>query len=99
MNLLQKIPSWLKNKYFLTALGFAIWVLFFDERDFITTQFRHREELMDLQQSRKYYEARIAATREELQRLKTDPAVIEKLAREKFLMKRENEDLFLVPQK
>jgi cell division protein DivIC len=99
MKLLSKIPSWLKNKYFLTAVGFAVWVLFFDDRDFITTQFRHRAELRSLEKSKKYYEAQIAATREELMKLKTNPAVIEKYAREKFLMKRENEDLFLVPQK
>ncbi len=37
--LADRIPSWLKNKYVLTALGFAVWILFIDDRDFITTHF------------------------------------------------------------
>jgi len=45
MKLLQKIPSWLKNKYLLTAIGFVVWMFFFDDRDFITTYFRHPQEL------------------------------------------------------
>jgi cell division protein DivIC len=96
---MQRIPSWLKNKYLLTAAGFAVWMLFFDDRDFITTHFRQREELRKLEQSRKYYEGQIANTQKELNQLKTNPVTIEKYAREKYLMKRDNEDLFLVHEK
>ncbi len=99
MNILSRIPSWLKNKYLLTAAGFAVWMLFFDDRDFITTHFRQREELRKLQESRKYYEGQITNTRKELDQLKSNPATIEKYAREKYLMKRDNEDLFLVNDK
>lgn len=53
MKLLAHIPAWLKNKYVLTALGFAVWILFFDARDFITTHFREREELRKLEASKK----------------------------------------------
>jgi cell division protein FtsB len=96
MRLLTHIPSWLKNKYLLTAVGFTVWILFFDTRDFITSHFRERNELQRLQRSKKYYEQQIAAAKQELEQLKTDPAVLEKYAREKYLMKRDNEDLFLV---
>src|ERR1700748_684732 len=99
MKLMQRIPTWLKNKYLLTAAGFAVWMLFFDDRDFITTHFRQREELRKLEQSRKYYEGQIANTQKELNQLKTNPVTIEKYAREKYLMKRDNEDLFLVHEK
>ena len=88
--------KWLKNKYLLTALGFTIWILFFDARDFITSHFRERGELMKLEQSKKYYEQQIAATKQELEQLKSNPALLEKYAREKYLMKRDNEDLFLI---
>jgi cell division protein FtsB len=97
MKLLTHIPSWLKNKYLLTAVGFSVWILFFDNRDFITSHFRERGELQKLEQSKKYYEQQIAATKQELEHLKTDPAVLEKYAREKYLMKRDNEDLFVIP--
>ncbi len=99
MKLLAKIPSWLKNKYLLTAVGFLIWILFIDDRDFITTHFRHAQELKKLQQSKKYYENQIAATQKELDQLRSDPAILEKYAREKYLMKRDNEDLFLIREK
>jgi cell division protein DivIC len=99
MKILTRIPSWLKNKYLLTVVGFGVWMLFFDDRDFITTHFRQRQELKKLEQSRKYYEGQIANTKKELDRLKSNPATIEKYAREKYLMKRNNEDLFLVKEK
>ena len=99
MKILTHIPSWLKNKYLLTAAGFMVWMLFFDDRDFITTHFRQRDDLKKLQESRKYYEGQISNTRKELDQLKSNPATIEKYAREKYLMKRDNEDLFLVHEK
>jgi cell division protein DivIC len=69
---LGNIPPWLKNKYLLTAIGFAIWILFIDDRDFITTHFRHAEELKKLEASKKYYQEQIAATQKELEQLKRD---------------------------
>lgn len=99
MRLLDRIPSWLKNKYVLTALCFAVWMVFFDDRDLITTHFRQPGELKKLEQSKKYYEEQISATSKELEQLKSDPAILEKYAREKYLMKRDNEDLFLVRNK
>jgi len=96
MKLLAHIPAWLKNKYLLTALGFAVWILFFDARDFITSHFREKGELRKLEASKKYYEQQIATTRQELEQLKFNPALLEKYAREKYRMKKDNEDLFLV---
>jgi cell division protein DivIC len=98
MKILKHIPSFLKNKYLLTAIGFTVWILFFDARDFITSHFKERNELLKLQQSEKYYAQQIAATKQELQQLKTNPAVLEKYAREKYLMKRDNEDLFRIKE-
>jgi len=85
------------NKYLLTGVGFTVWILFFDNRDFVTSHFRERGELQKLEKSKKYYEQQIAATRQELEQLKSNPAVLEKYAREKYLMKRDNEDLFVIP--
>ena len=90
------IPVWLKNKYILTAGFFAVWMLFFDNRDVITTHFKHRAELNRLEESRAYYQAEIDKTRRELQQLKSDPRILEKYAREKYRMKKDNEDLFVI---
>ncbi|MBS1564772.1 MAG: septum formation initiator family protein [Bacteroidetes bacterium] len=96
MKVLQSIPAWLRNKYVLTLIGFTIWMLFIDDRDFYVTYFRQRNELSALLQSKQYYEQQISATREELDQLKVNAATIEKYAREKYRMKRENEDLFVL---
>lgn len=98
MRLLNHIPAWLKNKYALTAICFTVWIFFFDDRDVLTTQFKHRYELKDLEASRDYYKNQIEATQRELDQLRNDPALAEKYAREKYLMKRDNEDLFIVPE-
>ena len=90
------LPNWLKNKYVLTAGFFAVWMLFFDNRDIITTHFKHRGELNRLEESKAYYQQQIQNTRRELEQLKSDPGVLEKYAREKYRMKKDNEDLFVI---
>lgn len=95
-NLLSRIPTVLKNKYILSILVFAVWMVFFDDRDIITTHFRYKRELSNLENSKEYYEARIAETRIELDKLQSDPVLLEKYAREKYRMKRDNEDLYIV---
>lgn len=92
MKLLTHIPSWLKNKYLLTLIGFVVWMLFFDERDFFTIG-HYKQELKDLQQSKNYYMAEIKANQDKLH-ITTN--TLEKIAREKYYMKRDNEDLFLI---
>ncbi len=97
MKLLSHIPAFLKNKYFICFAAFCVIMLFLDKNDFFTQSGRIKE-LKELQQSKKYYTTQIAAERKELEALKTNPAAVEKLAREKYLMKRDNEELFLVPE-
>ncbi|HXB35921.1 MAG TPA: hypothetical protein VNV35_20985 [Puia sp.] len=94
--MLSRIPSFVKNRYLLTGAGFVIWIVFFDSRDLITSHFREKSDLLKLEESKKYYEQQIAVTKRELEQLKTNPAVLERYAREKFLMKKEKEDLFRI---
>ena len=98
MRLLTHLPAWLKNKYLISFAAFCVIILFLDKNDFFTQNGRLKE-LRKLQQSKRYYTTQIAAERKELEALKTNPAAVEKLAREKYLMKRDNEELFLVPEK
>ena len=98
MKLLNLIPAWLKNKYFLSVSAFIVWILFFDPRD-VFTQMEHHRELRKLQVSKAWYEKEIEKESIETEQLKTNPATIEKYARENYLMKRDNEDIFLIPEK
>jgi cell division protein DivIC len=95
-SLINKIPSWIKNKYVLTAFCFVVWIMFIDDRDFVTTHFRHQRELHKLEARKVYFEEQILVVRKELNQLKSNPAALEKYAREKYMMKRDNEDLFIV---
>ena len=58
-----------------------------------------RRELRELRQNKDYYTKAVAAERKELEALRKDPSALEKYAREKYMMKRDNEDLFIVPEK
>ena len=98
MKLLTHIPAFLKNKYLLSFAAFCVVLLFLDKNDFFT-QVDRRTELRELQQSKRHYTTQIAAERKELEALKTNPATVEKYAREKYLMKRDNEEIFLVSEK
>lgn len=97
MSVLSHIPSWLKNKYLLTSVGFVVWMVFFDDRDLLTNYHR-TQELKALEQNRDHYIGEMNATALELDQLKKNPATLEKYAREKYRMKKDNEDLFVVPE-
>ena len=96
--LFSHIPSFLKNKYTLAVLLFAVWMVFFDDRDIITTHFRYKKELRNLEESKEYYQQQIAETRKELEQLKNDPQTLERYAREKYRMKRAEEDLYIIEE-
>jgi hypothetical protein len=94
----MKLLARFSNKYFICLSAFLAILFFFDKNDLIT-QAERRGELRDLRESKAWYDAQIQAETKELEGLKSNPAVLEKTAREKYLMKREQEELFLVPEK
>src|SRR5215510_14816418 len=97
MKLLNHIPAWLRNKYLISFAAFSAIMLFLDQNDLFTQRARVRE-LQNLRKSKAFYTRQIASERKELEQLKSNPATLEKTAREKYLMKRDNEDLFLIPE-
>ena len=98
MKLITRIPAWIRNKYFIAFAAFCVVVVFLDKND-LFAQLERRRELRKLEKSRDYYQSQIPAERKELEALKNNPATLERYAREKYLMKRDNEELFLVPEK
>ncbi|MCO5287744.1 MAG: septum formation initiator family protein [Chitinophagaceae bacterium] len=83
------------NKYLLTLVAFVIWMFFFDRND-VPTQINRIQELNDLENAETSMTRQISDTRKELESLKSSPEMLEKYAREKYLMKKPNEDLFVV---
>lgn len=97
MKLLTHIPSWLKNKYFIATAVFAAIMLFFDKND-VFSQAERKKQLNELRLSKKYYIEQIAIEQTLLWKIQTAAATVERIAREKYLMKRDNEDLYLIPE-
>jgi cell division protein FtsB len=86
-----------RNKYLLCLLGFVVWMSIFDPKDWQLIYAR-KQKLQELQQSEGRLNKLIAQTRSELYQLKTSALTIEKYARERYYMKKDNEDLFVVPE-
>ncbi len=92
---MQKIRKFFTNKYLITGTSFVLWMLFFDRNDF-ALQLKRVHELKKLQESEKVMDKQIENTKQELSQLKTNPETLEKYAREKYMMKKDNEDLFII---
>ena len=85
-----------QNKYVITLAAFIVLMLFIDHND-IFMQLDRRRQLNDLLTSKAYYEQQIEQTKKNLSELQNNPAALEKFAREKYLLKRDDEDVFVVP--
>ena len=95
MGTAKKIFTIAINKYLLALVVFAVIILFLDHNN-LFEQLDRKQELKELQAKKKYYEQEIEKSKKELADLSNNPAALEKYAREKFYMKRDNEDLFIV---
>ena len=83
-----------KNKYFLTSLAIIAWLLFFDKND-VFSQFDLMQKCKKLEKERNYYIAEIESNKSTLNELQTNKKSLETFAREKYLMKKDNEDVFV----
>ncbi len=92
---MKKIFNIIRNKYLLTIIGLVVWIVFFDKND-LKTQLELRDDVKKLQEERNYYAAEIKQITSDISELNTNPETLEKFAREKYLMKKDNEDIFVI---
>jgi cell division protein FtsB len=90
----RSIINVLRNKYISSVIVFVIWLAFFDRNDLVT-QWDRKQELQKLEVSTAFYEKEIASTKKDLLELNNNPAILEKFAREKFYLKKVNEQIFI----
>ena len=90
-----KVFRKLNNKYLIAGIFFLVWMMFFDPKDWGLIMNR-QEKLNELEQSEKILHKQISESKAELHLLKTSAETIEKYAREKYMMKKDNEDIFIV---
>ena len=88
----------IRNKYVFTGVAFLLWVSFFDENSLID-QVRGTHKVSQLEESMDFYSKEIRKSQEDLNVLATDQERLERFAREKYLMKKENEDIFVLTTK
>ena len=92
---MKRLLNIFKNKYYLLFMVFFVWMLLFDKNDLIS-QYQHRAKLKGLEKDREYFKEEIKKTQKDIEDLSTDKAHLEKFAREKYLMKKDNEDVFVI---
>ena len=85
----------MKNRYILALIIFGIWMLFFDRNSMIN-QYRLVSTLGDLNTEKEYYQTEILSDSAALVKLQNSNEELERYAREKYLMKRDNEDIYLI---
>ncbi len=85
------------NKYILIVTLFISWLLFFDKNDFFTQRDLNKQ-LKKLSDEKKYYQTEIYKNKQFIEELKNNTQSIEKYARERYWMKKNNEDVYVVIQ-
>ena len=81
------------NKYVLILVIFFIWMFFFDENYYLNKEFD--KEIKDLNNINAFYSDKNKKNNKEINSLK-DSSQLEKFAREQYLLKRKNEDVYII---
>lgn len=94
-NWYNRLPKFLKNKFFWTGIIFIVWIVYFDNNNLISI-FKNKKELKELKVEKNFYKQQISKDSAEYQLLISDTFALEKIAREKYQMKKDNEDVYVI---
>lgn len=92
---MNRVLGLIRNKYLLSIAAFIVWMLFFDRND-IVAQYEYRSQVNKLQEEKDFYVQEIAQVKKDLHELNSNLNTAEKFAREKYFMKKDNEDIFVI---
>ncbi|MBL7862082.1 MAG: septum formation initiator family protein [Cyclobacteriaceae bacterium] len=95
--MLKKVPPFFKNFYLMTGFCFLIWMMFLDSNDLIS-RFKMTAKVRSLENEKEFYLEKISEVEKDRQELMTNKELLEKFAREKYLMKKESEDIFIIQE-
>ncbi|HEY4656003.1 MAG TPA: septum formation initiator family protein [Cyclobacteriaceae bacterium] len=93
--MLRRLPKIFRNFYFLTGVLFLTWIAFLDSNNLIA-RISLTSKLNNLEDEKSFYEEKIREVEKDRQELFGTNETLEKFAREKYLMKKETEDVFIV---
>jgi cell division protein FtsB len=94
----KRIPSWVRNKYFIATAFFLLWICLFNDIDLFYI-IRSRQEVGALRSEVKTLEQENETALTSLSDLSNNQASLEKFARETYYMKRDNEDVFVFKER
>ncbi|AWW30009.1 septum formation initiator family protein [Echinicola strongylocentroti] len=92
---MAKYLKYTKNFYFIFTVLFVVWMVFIDNNDIIS-QFKLRSKLNSLQDQKEFYQERKEKIQAEREELLSNYELLEKFARERYLMKKKTEDLYVI---
>jgi cell division protein FtsB len=92
---MKRLIDLFKNKFFLCTVAFVVWMVFFDKNDLLS-QYQYHQEVSKLKEERDFYKTQNVKVAKDLDELTSDPQKLEKFAREKYLMRKDNEDVFVI---
>lgn len=92
---MERFVNLIRNKYLLAGVVFVVWMSFFDRYDF-ATQYAYQKEKNKLESEKAFYTSEIENITTSVRDVQNDPNVIQQIAREKYKMKKENEDIYII---
>jgi cell division protein FtsB len=95
---MKRLVDLVKNKFFLVTIAFLIWMVFLDKND-LYSQYSKHNDVVELTKQRDFLLQQTTQVTKDLDELTSDPEKLEKFAREKYLMKKDNEDVFVIVRK
>jgi cell division protein FtsB len=95
-NLISDFPflKFLGSKYTLVSLFFIVWMLFLDNYSYMDSRVLDKE-INELEDNKRYYQEEIAKDEQSIKNL-NNPGQTEKYAREKYYMKKDSEDIYII---
>jgi len=93
----QKFRYLLKNFYFIFFISFLIWMIIIDSNGFLN-RFRLSQKVDELRTEKEFYVQEIDKVTIDKEKFESNEEILEKYAREEYLMKKESEDIFYVKQ-
>ncbi|OFY15354.1 MAG: hypothetical protein A2X02_02855 [Bacteroidetes bacterium GWF2_29_10] len=94
LKIFKYIFPFIKNKYIIVFVVFLVIIIFFDKNSLVY-QAKNRAKINKIKEEQNYYIEEIKKDRESLRKM-SDPKFIEKIGREEYLMKADDEDIFII---
>ena len=94
---MERAVSLVKNKFLIAGVAFLVWMCFFDRYD-IATQYDYQKERNKLAYEKEFYTTEIANLEKSIKDVQYNPSEIQRIAREKYKMKKDNEDIYVISE-